>query len=67
MTPKDMRDEFLEWCRDNDDIPIVRGYLGSLDCMHALDRQGTPKRFYDSAMKIRDHLEELIVAFRENK
>ena len=66
LKPDKKRDDFLAWCQDNDDIEIVRAYLGALDCMIALHPDG-PRRMWNQAVSLRNYFETKITAFRENK
>lgn len=64
MTPEEKADKFYEWCINNDSIPIVRAYLGSLDCIGGLDTFGAPKRMMAKAVALRDYFERQISTFR---
>lgn len=64
MTPEEKADKFFDWCVNNDSIPIVRAYLGALDCIGGLDKYGAPKRMMHKAVDLRDYFESQISKFR---
>jgi len=63
MKKSKKQEQVFQWCVDHDDLLFVRGYLGAIDTIIALDRPGQPQELFQHAVKIRDHFYLIIAQF----
>ena len=58
-------DEFMEWCRTHEEIPVVESLLDCMIIISVVDKSTTPKPIVKAALKVYSWLMDEVERIRE--